>query len=127
MKTYPIFLASSFELQPEREKFEILIVRQNKRLIKKNVQFRLEIWEDMGAELNDGRKQDDYNKILHNAEIVVVLFWTKMGKYTFEEFNLAYTRYKETGKLIIYVYEKSIAPTKTPLDWENHPGSQILA
>jgi len=48
MKTYPIFLASSFELQPEREKFEIFIGRQNKRLVKKNVLLQLDIWEDMG-------------------------------------------------------------------------------
>jgi len=48
MITYPIFLASSFELRPEREKFKIFIGRQNKRLIKKNIQLRLDIREDMG-------------------------------------------------------------------------------
>ncbi|EON74874.1 hypothetical protein ADIS_4669 [Lunatimonas lonarensis] len=118
IKQYPIFLASSYELQPEREKFEIFIGRQNKRLVKKNVQFHLEIWEDMGAELNNGRKQDDYNKILNDAEIVVVLFWTKMGKYTQEEFELAYGRFKETGRPIIYVYEKTQEENSTPKEWE---------
>ena len=87
MRTYTIFLASSYELQPEREKFEVFIGRQNKRLLKKNVQLRLEIWEDMGAQLNESRKQDDYNKILNVADIVVVLFWTKMGKYTGRNLN----------------------------------------
>jgi hypothetical protein len=120
MKTYPIFLASSFELQPEREKFEIFIGRQNKRLVKKNVLLQLDIWEDMGAELNKSRKQDDYNQVLHEAEIVLVLFWTKMGKYTGEEFDLAYRRFldSETGRPLLYVYEKTVAPPREPEHWE---------
>ncbi|WP_162342700.1 tetratricopeptide repeat protein [Cyclobacterium salsum] len=126
IKTYPIFLASSYELQPEREKFEIFIGRQNKRLQKRNVQLRLEIWEDMGAELNDGRKQDDYNKILKDAEIVVVLFWTKMGKYTREEFDQAFQNFKNKGKPIIYVYEKTIAPAKIPQDRERESKADFI-
>jgi hypothetical protein len=39
----------------------------------------------MGAELNNTLKQADYNKILNDAEILVLLFWNKMGKYTREE------------------------------------------
>ncbi len=85
MKTYPIFLASSFELLPEREKLEVFIGRQNKRLKKRNVLLEFEIWGDMGAELNNTLKQADYNKILNDAEILVLLFWNKMGKYTREE------------------------------------------
>lgn len=54
MKTYPNFLAYSFEPKPEREKFEIFIGRQNKRLVRKNVGLELELWEDKGAELNNG-------------------------------------------------------------------------
>lgn len=109
IKTYPIFLASSYELQPEREKFEIFIGRQNKRLVKKNVMLELEVWEDLGAELNNSRKQDDYNKILDKAEFVVVLFWTKMGRYTREEFELAYQRFldSQNGRPLVYVYEKT--------------------
>jgi TPR repeat protein len=120
MKTYPIFLASSLELKPEREKFEIFIGRQNKRLVKKNVLLQLDIWEDMGAELNKSRKQDDYNQVLHKAEIVLVLFWTKMGKYTLEEFDLAYRRFldSETGRPLLYVYEKTVAPPREPEHWE---------
>lgn len=116
MKTYPIFLASSFELQPEREKFEIFIGRQNKRLVKKNVMLELEVWEDMGAELNKSRKQEDYNKILGKAEIVLVLFWTKMGKYTREEFELAYKRFldSENKRPLVYVYEKTAPAPNEP-------------
>jgi len=128
MKTYPIFLASSFELQPEREKFEIFIGRQNKRLVKKNVLLQLDIWEDMGAELNKSRKQDDYNQVLHEAEIVLVLFWTKMGKYTLEEFDLAYRRFldSETGRPLLYVYEKTVAPPREPEHWKKKSIAEFL-
>jgi hypothetical protein len=126
MNIYPLFLASSFELAPERQKLEIFISRQNKRLIKKNVQFSLEIWEDMGAELNNSRKQNDYNSILNKAEIVLVLFWTKMGKFTFEEFDLAYQRFLNTGKPLIYVYEKTAVPSHVPEDWEKKSKEDFL-
>jgi len=125
MKTYSIFLASSFELRPEREKFEIFIGRQNKRLVKKNVLLQLDIWEDMGAELNKSRKQDDYNQVLHEAEILVLLFWTKMGEFTREEFDLAYTRFLETGKPLIYIYEKTEAVTKATEEWEKQSKSDF--
>lgn len=106
MKTYPIFLASSFELKPEREKFENFINRQNKRLVKKNVFLKLEIWEDLDDALNSSRKQEDYNEALACCEICIVLFWTKMGRYTLEEFELAYQHFLKNKKPRIYVYER---------------------
>ncbi len=90
------------------------------------MQLRLEIWEDMGAELNNSLKQEDYNKILNEAEILVLLFWTKMGKYTLEEFDLNYKRFLETGKPLIYVYEKTLPPPNEPVDWEVQSKKECL-
>lgn len=108
MKTYRIFLASSFELKSERDQFEIFINRENKRLAEKNVFLRLEIWEDINDGFNTTCKQEDYNEYLRKCDIFVMLFWSKVGKYTLQEFDLAYQLLNETGKPHVFVYEKTI-------------------
>ncbi|WP_247237706.1 NB-ARC domain-containing protein [Telluribacter sp. SYSU D00476] len=126
MKTYSIFLASSYELKHERILFRDFINRENDRLIKKKVRLRLEVWEDMDDAFNTTCKQEDYNEYLRKCQLCVVLFWTKMGKYTWQEFDLAYALYKETGWPRLYVYEKTAPPTRDPLDWEKESKQAFL-
>ena len=107
-KTYRIFLASSFELNEDREQFEIFINRQNNILQKKNVYLQLVLWEDLGDEVSLTHKQDDYNEALKTCPIFIVLYWTKMGKYTNIEFDMALAQFRSTGKQPkIFVYEKT--------------------
>lgn len=116
MKTYSIFLASSNELDTERVKFGNFIRWVSDSYKNKNVEFKLEVWEDMDSAFNKKSKQGDYNDRLKEAEIVIVFFWTKMGKWTLKEFELAYQLYNNSGtdRPLVYVYEKLTSPD----DWK---------
>ena len=112
MKKIKIFLASSNELRSDREQFEIFINRENKEYIKKGVFLELIIWEDFLDAMSATRLQDEYNKFILECDIFVSLFYTKVGKYTEEEFSKAFANFKEHGKPRIYTYFKD-APINT--------------
>jgi tetratricopeptide (TPR) repeat protein len=126
MKTYRIFLASSKELKPEREKFILLISEENKRLLKKNILLEVEYWEDMDDSVSSSSKQDDYEAYLRESDICVVLFWTKMGKFTLREYTLAKKLFDETGRPRIYTYQKNI-PATNASKADNDSKKQFLA
>lgn len=111
-KHIKIFLASSAELKAEREQFEIFINRENQQLYKKGVFVELVIWENFIDAMSKTRLQDEYNSVLKNADIFVSLFFTKVGKYTLEEFETAFGQFKKTGKPLVYTYFKN-APINT--------------
>ena len=104
IKEITIFLASSEELKGDRREFEILISRENDELIKQGIRIKLVIWENFIDCMSQTRLQDEYNKAAINSDIFVSLFWTKVGKYTKEEFSKAYAHFKEKKKPLIYVF-----------------------
>jgi len=106
-QTIIIFLASSSELKKEREQFEIFINRENKHLHEKGVFLQLEIWEDFLDSMSHTRLQDEYNKVIQACDIFVMLYFTKVGKYSAEEFENAFKNFKKTNKPQIYTYIKS--------------------
>jgi len=110
MKTYRIFLASSFELKTERLEFAAFIHNYDKELKKYNFQLEVDWWEDMDDHVNNDRKQSDYNEALKASHFLVMLFWTKVGKFTFEEFELGRKSCAETGLPYVYCYEKACLP-----------------
>jgi len=101
-----IFLASSSELVDDRQAFEIFISRENSRLITQGIYLELVIWEDFLDAMSQTRLQDEYNKAILDCDIFIMLFFTKVGKYTREEFQTAYDNFKATGKPIVYTYFK---------------------
>jgi hypothetical protein len=107
VKRIPIFLASSEELKEDREKFEIFINRENKEYTKKGIFLELVLWEDFIDKMSQTRLQDEYNKAAIEADIFISLFWTKVGKYTKEEFDKAYTHFKKKNKPSVYTYFKN--------------------
>jgi hypothetical protein len=106
MDTKNIFLASSAELKEDREQFEIFISRKNKEWIEKGVFLHLIVWEDFLDALSQTRLQDEYNKAIRECEIFVMLFCTKVGQYTEEEFETAFGQFKSTHKPFIFTYFK---------------------
>jgi hypothetical protein len=110
--TTKIFLASSAELKDDRREFEILINRKNKAWAAQGVLLELVLWEDFLDALSPTRLQDEYNKAISQCDIFVMLFWTKVGKYTEEEFEHAVGQFKATRKPFIYTYFKD-APVST--------------
>lgn len=101
-----IFLASSSELEPDRKDFEIFINRENKELINRGIFLRLELWEDFINAMSKTRLQDKYNEAVRESDIFVSLFYSKVGKYTEEEFNTAWGQFKDNQKPYIYTYFK---------------------
>ncbi len=114
MKT-KIFLASSSELKEDREKFEILINRKNQQWHDRGAFLDLEGWENFLDALSKSRLQGEYNKAIKECDIFVMLFWTKVGKYTEEEFETAFGQFKATNKPVIYTYFKTLKSAPLPL------------
>ncbi len=106
-----IFLASSSELKDDRVAFELYINRKNKEWHDKGIFLELISWEDFLDAMSQERLQDEYNKAIRECDIFVMLFFTKVGKYTNEEFETAFGQFKKTNKPFIYTYFKDAAIT----------------
>jgi hypothetical protein len=54
------------------------------------------------------RLQNEYNKAIRECDIFVILYFTKVGKYTKEEFETALEQFKSTNKPLIFAYFKDV-------------------
>lgn len=106
METKRLFLASSAELEEDRKEFEILINRKNKDWVAKGVFLELVVWEDFLDAVSQTRLQDEYNEAIRECDIFVMLFFTKVGQYTEEEFETAFGQFKATNRPFIFTYFK---------------------
>lgn len=103
-----LFLASSNELIGEREKIEQELARKNKSLRKQGVLIELLIWEDgkhIGTSL---RSQDNYNLEIEQCDLFAMLFYSKVGKYSLEEFELANSLFESKTMPRICIFQKDI-------------------
>jgi hypothetical protein len=112
LKTIKIFIASSAELKADREDFRTFISGENDRLSEQGIYLKIVQWENFLDCISDTRLQDEYNKALGECDVALCLFFTKVGKYTAEEFDTAYQVFKNTGKPRIWTYFKN-APVNT--------------
>src|ERR687895_384638 len=87
-----LFLASSSELKEDRKEFEIFINRKNKDWFAQGIFIELIVCEDFLDAVSYTRLQDEYNKAIRECDIFVMLFHTKVGQYTEEEFENAFGR-----------------------------------
>jgi len=106
MNKKKIFLASSSELQEDRKNFEVFINRKNKDWYDKGVFIELIVWEDFLDAVSQTRLQDEYSKAIKDCDIFIMLFFTKVGQYTEEEFETAFGQFKSTNKPFIFTYFK---------------------
>jgi hypothetical protein len=104
-----IFLASSSELAEDRREFEIFIGRKNKLLISKGLFLELVMWEDFLDTVSRTRLQDEYNRAIRECDLFIMLFFTKVGQYTEEEFETAFGQFQSTNKPFIFTYFKDVA------------------
>lgn len=114
MQKITLFLASSKELQPERERFELEIYRKCKAWFDRGVFLYLNVWEDLTARMAAGGSQSAYNEHVKSADLFVLLAYTKVGMYTAEEFEKAFGQFQSTQKPFIFTYFK--APDGLPVD-----------
>ena len=104
-----IFLASSAELDEDKNQVEIFISRINKDWHEKRIYLELTTWKDFKSAITEGRSQDEYNKYIRSSDISIFLFHTKIGQFTKEEFDQAHKAFltcKDPKKPKIYTYFK---------------------
>lgn len=106
-KVIKIFLASSSELELDRKEFEIFINRENKQLNRIGIFIELIIWEDFIDSMSRKKLQSEYNLAIAESDIFVSLFFTKVGKFSEEEFEVAFGNFKKNGKPLVYTYFKN--------------------
>ncbi len=102
-----LFLASSSELEADRREFEVFVRRKNKELVKKGLYLDLEIWEDALDYMSQTRLQERYNDMVRDCDVFVMLFFTKVGEFTMEEFEAAFQSFRANQKPIIYTFFKT--------------------
>lgn len=107
MKKIKIFLASSNELQSEREHFEQKIYRKCKDWVDRGIFLHLDIWENLSARISATGSQSEYNKFVQTTDLFVLLAYTKVGMYTAEEFATAFGQFQSTQKPFIFIYFKA--------------------
>lgn len=120
---YRIFLASSEELADDRARFAEMLRRRNEDWVGRGVHLRLVVWEDFLDAVSRTRLQDEYNAALRRCDVFVMLFFTKVGRYTEEEFDIACDQFRRTGKPLVYTYFKS-APVDPDTDLSSRQAFQ---
>lgn len=106
MQTKKIFLASSEELREDRIAFELMIGQLNQEWVPRGIFIHLVVWENFIDAMSKKGLQDEYNKAIQNCDIFVLLFFTRVGKYTTEEFETAFGTFCRGNKPLIYTYFK---------------------
>ncbi len=107
LRTIRIFLASSSELREDRDEFDLYFRQQNDKNIKEGFYLEIVRWENFLDAMSETRLQNEYNKAVRACDVFVSLFFTKTGKFTEEEFDVAHQQFKSTGKPLIYTFFKN--------------------
>ena len=106
MQTIKIFLASSEELRDDRIAFELMLSQLNQEWVQRGTFFHLVVWENFIDAMSKEGLQQEYNKAIRECDIFVLLFFTKVGRYTAEEFETAFGAFAKENKPLIYTYFK---------------------
>ena len=107
LHTIRIFLASSSELRDDRDEFDLYFRQLNDLLVEKGHYLKIVRWENFLDAMSETRLQNEYNEAIRNCEIFVALFFTKTGKFTEEEFNVAHQQFMNTRKPRVYTFFKN--------------------
>ncbi|WP_300332272.1 hypothetical protein [Accumulibacter sp.] len=102
-----IFLASSSELADDRVRFRLFIGEKNNQWAPKGVFLEVIVWEDFLDALSPTRLQDEYNRQIRACDVFVMLFWSKVGRYTEEEFSAAVGQFQASLRPFVYTYFKT--------------------
>lgn len=114
-KTVKIFIASSSELQTERDRLVLIINSINKNF--QHLKIEPTMWETdiAGGSFPKERIQDEINCLLLKCSIALVLFYSKVGNFTLEELQLAMSEEKK-----VFVYFKTGFSSKTIEESDKH-------
>lgn len=104
-RLFKIFLASSNELEHDRDIFGNFVRRLNDIYQERDTTIKLFEWEDYDAAYNGCGKQDEYDVEVRASDMFIALFFKRAGKYTIHEFDVAcqeYNRTKIKPKVLVY-------------------------
>jgi hypothetical protein len=103
-----IFLASSAEFSEDREDFELYFRRLNDGRDRQGFYLKIVLWENFLDAMSKTRLQDEYNKAICDCDIFLSLFFTRTGKYTEEEFDVAFSEFKKKDRPRIFTFFKDV-------------------
>ncbi|MEN8447099.1 MAG: hypothetical protein ABG776_19035 [Cyanobacteria bacterium J06555_13] len=110
MRKIKLFLASSSELKADRDQFEIFIYRRCKAWANE-IFLHLDKWEDFSDAMSLEGLQGEYNRVVRDCDIFVLLVQNKVGQYTAEEFEQAYKQFAATGKKPL-IFTSTLSPRR---------------
>ena len=108
IRVIKLFVASSSELEKERKKIEEALGRKNDSLRKRGFIVKLSIWEDAKYIGKSLRSQDNYSLEIEECNLFCMLFYSKVGKYSLEEFELAKSLFDKEQMPRICIFQKDI-------------------
>ena len=115
MKEIKIFLASSIEeFKYERLELGDYINGLNKIYKDKGIFISLEKCEDISNAIGLSRKQEEYNQAIRDSDMFYVIFGKEAGKYTIEEFDIAYEQFIKEHKPSIHTYFLKLSEDDNP-------------
>ena len=106
MKTITVFLASSNELNYDRNSFHALIAKLDDIYEPRGIRIKCRRWEDFPAYCTGERTQDVYNKTVRSCDMCICMFHKEAGQYTSEEFEQALDEYRTNHshpKTFVYI------------------------
>lgn len=106
MKTITVFLASSNELNYDRNSFQALIAKLDDIYEPRGIRIKCRRWEDFPAYCTGERTQDVYNQTVRSSDMCICMFHKEAGQYTIEEFEQALDEYRTNHshpKTFVYI------------------------
>ncbi|MCG8575381.1 MAG: NB-ARC domain-containing protein, partial [Flavobacteriales bacterium] len=95
-----LFIASSSELADERKEFDAIVIKLGQSFDHLHLHvFKWEYNIPSGSYPGKGRIQDAINPHLNKSDIIIVLFYSRIGKFTREELNFGLS---ENKKIFLY-------------------------
>lgn len=110
IKKIKVFVASAGALNEERKEIEDYLFQKNDTLVEEGKYLQYNVWEKSSKAFSKTRIQDEFNKdLVYESEIFICLIKERVGKFTKEEFDEAYSRFKGgANPKIMYIFFKEL-------------------
>lgn len=110
MKEFKIFIASSNDEKKERNALKDLLEIVNRLTHNYGIELLPVMWEMESVSFSGGlsEKQKEYNEKLVSSDMIFFLFGKRVGKYTYEEFEVACNQAERNKNVKVFVYFKNM-------------------
>jgi len=115
MKEIKIFIASSADLKKERKEIQLILRKESDKYEQKGVKIKPVLWENLLLDMGQTRKQDYFTEEMLKCDVVIFMFYSKLGKFTKEEFDTAYQNMKDgknPKRVFVFFKEFNISPNE---------------